>query len=69
MGQWPPTEAASSSWSPLHSRRKVIAMAKKTRKFKVTKKPTGRAKKLKQKATRRAATKANSLFSPKLPFS
>jgi hypothetical protein len=44
-------------------------MAKKTRKFKVAKKPTGRAKKLKKKATRRAATKANSLFSPKLPFS
>ena len=44
-------------------------MAKKTRKSKAAKKPTGKAKKLKKKPTRRAGTEANSLFSPKLPFS
>jgi len=44
-------------------------MAKKTRKYKVAKKPTRKSKKFKKKATRRAATKAKSLFSPKLPFS
>jgi len=44
-------------------------MAKKTRKSKVAKKPTRKSKKLKKKASRRAATKANSLFSPKLPVS
>jgi hypothetical protein len=44
-------------------------MAKKTGKFKVAKKPTRKSKKLKKKAARRAATKANSLFSLKLPFS
>src|SRR5450759_1757810 len=50
------------------ARRNATTMAKKTRKSKVAKKPTRKSKKLKKKATRRAATKANSLFSPKLPF-
>ena len=46
-------------------------MAKKAKKSKGAKKPTRRAKKLKnkKKATRQSASKANSPFSPKLPFS